>query len=521
MVCPTEPRTDSSTSTAIPGGYVALPVANLLAAWFASQGLELGAGEFRAWLACVEMVKRRAFARDGARPAYGFDELAGLLGVTRPRARLLIQNLVADGRLTWSQSAIIFPPSPPLPEDLFGPFANTIGRGEGQLVIPRVLLRSLARGATPAVIAVALAALFRCLSCRGGLPDGWGRFKTSWIAKAFRVGQRQVVAGRAELVELGWLVPEGDNRQYAMNRWGRAYRIDLRWKPPANSIARSAPPPPIPAACSAPPLIDRNPLREEEIQNQNPASGGSAGVSLGEGEGGAKILMTPNLPSVALPVFLPSTAPAWSPTLVTMTPEPAPVSPAASSAARPAAASRPSPAVPDPVRASGGLPAPRLEDVRVEDLKDTSRLMDLLGQALAKGLVTGSEADRLRFVGASEHALAIGEKNPAGLFMYLVRGKLWRYITQEDEDRAQMRIKASLRGPEPSAMMSSSSSSFGPLVRPVLSEDAQVARRVRAALAAAGYRGDPLPQVRRQDASWTRERWNAALAEAGRGLGNE
>jgi hypothetical protein len=35
----------------------------------------------------------------------------------------------------------------------------------------------------------------------------------------------------------------------------------------------------------------------------------------------------------------------------------------------------------------------------------------------------------------------------------------------------------------------------------------------RCAFAAARYPGDPFPQVRRQDPSWTRERWDLALAE--------
>jgi hypothetical protein len=510
-----------TTTPAIVGGFVSIPVAHLLAVWFACQGIDLGIGEFRAWLASMEMIKRRTFAPDGVQPAYGFDELATLLGVTQQRAHLLIQNLVATGLLTWSESAITFPALPALPDDLLGPFADTIGRGKGRLVIPRTLLRFLARGATSAIIAVALAALFRCLACRKGQPDGWGRLKASWIAIAFRVGQRQVVAARNELVELGWLIPEGDNRQWAMNRWGRAYRINLDWKPPANPIARSAPPPTVPAAQSAPPLNDRNPLREEEIQNQNPASGGSAGVQLSEGEGKTKIPVIPNQPAVARPMIRPSPdpmvrpspAPAHSPTFAPTSTRPATVSPAVSPPARPAATSKPSPAAPGPVAAPGGLPAARLEDVLVKDLKDIDRLMDLLGQAVVRGLVTGSEADRLRFVGAAEHALAIGKENLAGLFLYLVRGKKWHYLTQEDEDRAQARIKAFQRGPEPPTM---SSSSFRPSVRPVLSEDALVARRVRAALAAAGYRGDPFPQVRRQDPSWTRERWDVALAELDR-----
>jgi hypothetical protein len=520
MVRTTEQFNAPPTMAGIVGGFVSIPVGHLLAVWFACQGLEIGIGEFRAWLASIEMVKRRTFAREGTQPTYGFAELARLLDVTQERARLLVQNLVAAGLLTWSESAITFPAPPPLPDDLLAPFADTIGRGKGSLVIPRTLLRFLASGATTAMIAVALAALLRCLSCRGGHPDGWGRLKTSWIARTFRLGERQVVAARNQLADLGWLIVEGDNRQWAMNRWGRAYRINLCWNPAAQPIARSAPPPPAPAARSAPPLLDRNPLREAEIQNQNPASGGPVGVQLSEREGGAEIpnpsatarpMILPSLPAPVVPpspapVVPPSPALAQSPTLATTPTRPATGSPGVSPSARPATTPRPSPAVPAP----GGLPVPRLEDVRVEDLKDTARLLDLLGQAVARGLVTGSEADRLRFVGAAEHARAIGQGNPAGLFIHLVRGKLWRYLTQDDEDRANGRIKAFLRGPEPPRLASSSSR---PPVRPVLSEDARVVIRVRSALASAGYRGDPFPQVRRLDPSWTRERWDRALSE--------
>ena len=517
MVRTTEQFTTPPTTAAIVGGFVSIPVAHLLAVWFACQGLEIGVGEFRAWLAAIEMVKRRTFARDGTRPAYGLAELARLLDVTQPRARLLVQNLVAAGLLTWSESAITFPAPPPLPDDLLAPFADTIGRGKGSLVVPRTLLRFLARGATTAMIAVALGALFRCLSCRRGQPDGWGRFKSSWIARAFRVGQRQAKDARNQLVELGWLIVEGDNRQWAMNRWGRAYRINLGWKPPARPIARSAPPPPAPAARSAPPLPDRNPLREEEIQNQNPASGGPAGVQLSEGEGGTEIPEIANpaaaaqsmiLPSPPAPVVPLSPAPAQSPAPATTPTSPATGSPAVSPPARPAATPGTSSAVLGRVSDPGGLPAPRLADIRIEDLKDTARLLDLLGQAIARKLVGGSERDRLNFVALAEHTLGIGKENPPGLFAYLLRGGCWRYITQEDEDRANRRIKAYLRGPEPPALARAAAPS-----RPALSEDARAVGEFRRAFAAARYPGDPFPQVRRHDPSWTRERWDAALAE--------
>ena len=275
-------------TAAIVGGFVSIPVSHLLAIWYACQGIDLGIGEFRAWLACIEMVKRRTFARHGTQPAYSLAELARLLDVTQERARLLIQNLVAAGLLTWSESAITFPEPPPLPDDLLGPFADTIGRGKGSLIVPRTLLRFLAKGASAAIIAVALAALLRCLSCRGGQPDDWGRLKASWIAQApsASANVRSRIAARNQLVDLGWLIPEGDNRQWAMNRWGRAYRINLGWKPTAQPIARSAPPPHRHRPRVPHPLcLDRNPLREE-IQKPEPRLRRTRwGSALGGGRG--------------------------------------------------------------------------------------------------------------------------------------------------------------------------------------------------------------------------------------------
>ena len=60
------------------------------------------------------------------------------------------------------------------------------------------------------------------------------------------------------------------------------------------------------------------------------------------------------------------------------------------------------------------LPSPTLAEVRIEDLKDTVRLLELHRQAIGRELIGGSEAERLKFVGAAEHALAIGRGNPLG-----------------------------------------------------------------------------------------------------------
>jgi hypothetical protein len=156
---------------------------------------------------------------------------------------------------------------------------------------------------------------------------------------------------------------------------------------------------------------------------------------------------------------------------------------------------------------AGGVEAGLL---RVEDLKDTGRLLGLLDQAIARDLVGSSEADRLRFVAAAEHAMAVGKGNPPGLFLYLVRGRLWRYLTQEDENRANARIKRELRGDPPSR---SGGGLIGARVGPVLSADALVVREVRAALIRAGVFRDPFPAFQARNPEWSRGRWDAALAE--------
>jgi hypothetical protein len=126
--------------------------------------------------------------------------------------------------------------------------------------------------------------------------------------------------------------------------------------------------------------------------------------------------------------------------------------------------------------------------------------------------VGSSEADRLKFVALAEHARSVGQSNPAGLFAALLRRGAWAYITQSEEDAARRKLKAHLWGAR--STISAPVSKRPPVIG--LSSDARTVREVRRALTAAGYRGDAFPQVRREDPSWTRSRWDAALCELAR-----
>jgi hypothetical protein len=486
----------------IVGGFILVSVPALMRAWRTCRARPLGIGDFRAWLACHELVARRCHVhRDRDRsPRFGVAELAKLTGTPEKRARASVRRLVEAGLIEWTAEAIGFPEV--LKGNLEQPI-DAIGGGNGNLAIPRRMLRYLANGAPVAMIATVLGLLLRCLSRRKAGFDAWGRCKASWIARTFGISIPAVKVARRELLALGWIAAE-DSDQWAMNRWGRTYRIDLGWQaptpgdgvgnfsipggtdgtgkaerippfPPHGKGAcqspfadpSSIPPHPDPGPSSIPPDLHQEPSLPGGSRNQEPA-GGATGFS---SKGRAKEDQPPTVPTKSVPAGMES---------------------------------------------GSAIPAPKLADVRIDDLKSTSRLLDLHRQAVARGLVTASEADRLRFIGAAEHALAIAT-NPAALFAWLVLRGCWRYITGADEDSARRRLRAHDFGmprvsaqPRPLGLSSS---------RPVeaggLSEDARIVKAIREATIRAGIFRDPWPAFSAKYPEWTRGRWDAALAELG------
>lgn len=84
--------------------------------------------------------------------------------------------------------------------------------------------------------------------------------------------------------------------------------------------------------------------------------------------------------------------------------------------------------------------APRLSAVVPEDLRSLSRLETLRWEAVGKGILGPSEADRLRFMAAALHARRVADRNESGLFVAVVRGKLWHVISHADEEAARVRL---------------------------------------------------------------------------------
>lgn len=152
---------------------------------------------------------------------------------------------------------------------------------------------------------------------------------------------------------------------------------------------------------------------------------------------------------------------------------------------------------------------PTLKHLVVEDLRSTARLLSIFEQAVTAGVVGGGDGQRLNFVSAAEHALVKGTRNPCGLFMHIVKSKLWHFCTNDDEDAANERLKRHLYGnPRPREAEPAKRRA----VQVVLSEDAKLVAAVQR-VASQHRIPEPFYVLRRERPEWTRERWDKALAE--------
>ena len=135
----------------------------------------------RVWFAAWEMRARRCRRPSPLPRRFSLDELQRLTGLSPKRLKASLRRLEAAGLLAWSESAIAFPVSvegvPLADRDGFRDFLNRIPNRRRLVPVPRRILRLLAGGCRPAMIATILGHLFRCLYLKGGvcLPAGGSR----------------------------------------------------------------------------------------------------------------------------------------------------------------------------------------------------------------------------------------------------------------------------------------------------------------------------------------------------------
>jgi hypothetical protein len=151
---------------------------------------------------------------------------------------------------------------------------------------------------------------------------------------------------------------------------------------------------------------------------------------------------------------------------------------------------------------------PALRHIVPDDLTDTGRLLILFDEAQARGLIGGSESERLTFVATAERARLRAITNAPGLFAELVRRRLWHFVTQDDEDRAHRRLREHCYGRREAGRPPA-------LRRPAgaLSQDALFVADVSARLSRQGFTGEVFAAVSQALPEWTRDRWEHAMAE--------
>lgn len=528
-----KPRTIEPPRTKPAGGYVLCAAGGLFALWWLRKlGLIRGL-DFRVFFALLEMQARRCELPAGRDPRYSLLELSRLCGGTsEPELKRALRRLRKVGfvkgftrtTLILARHAGDLALDDETREILDEKFL--LLRSPRRLVpFPRRMARLLASGACMTFAAVILGTAIATLFSRRGVVTARGAYKASWLAEAFGISERTVYRHRTYLVEeLRWLKVIA-SPQLKQNANGLLVEVDLDWdaapsvpasdlvsvpieakvnpevsngagesKPTPDSTGTSIAPAAPEPDCQAPPAqngghlsgprdLYKEPFQEE--LNNKPAPGGGPGSGIG--------------------VYQPKISNLDRDSNSNSQPN----------SERSANAS-----------ANTAGAKPNLKRVTLADLKDPARLAELHAQAIMEKLITNSENDRLQFFAAAERAKTVGSKNPPGLFIRIVRSGLWRFLSQDDEEAARRKIRALLY-PETRPESNGRHGPFSGLSddlnmgqrfeapRPRRSEDAIIVQAVTNALKRAGYRGDPFYALKRERPEWTRDRWNAAMAELG------
>ena len=454
------------------GGFILISVTQLIMAWTALKDGHIGLRELRVWFALFEMKARRCGAKDDQTPEFGIDELRGLVGgeggealrecLRRLKAAGLIRTLTKESiELASTLDELNFDANP-VREAL-----DKIPNHDRLVPVPRRVVRLIAGGARRTLIATLIGHMVRCLYYRKGMVHPAGAVKASWVADVFGVSERRVHEQRQHLIELRILLPL-DTPQQVLNRYGQWVVWNLDWSPIAQATLPT------------------------EVKPK-------------EGRAGEPIPSEPSPPPVE-----PSPPPAEIPPPIVTPIEKTPKPLRELETRKPASGG---PAGFSKTDREEKTPEPTLRNVQPEDLRDPVRLMTLHGQATTEGAISNSEADRLNFFAAANHARVIGSINPPGLFVRIIRSKLFGFLTQADEDAARAQIRRMLYS-EASSKQSPHSGHPRAFSGPSLSDDARFVRDITRVL-----KGKGIPEssawrfVNREKPEWTRERWDQAQAE--------
>ena len=155
---------------------------------------------------------------------------------------------------------------------------------------------------------------------------------------------------------------------------------------------------------------------------------------------------------------------------------------------------------------------PTWTDIANRDLHLRERRMELFENAVRRGVLRDTQADRLTFLSAVARTLQKATHNAGGFLRRLIESPDYRgFITQDDEDTARRWLRESEGVIQPVPMAEQPEE-----VIPTLSNDALTVQVLLQDLKRAGYTDrHPLALVQRSGylLDWTRERWDEATIE--------
>lgn len=247
--------------------------------------------------------------------------------------------------------------------------------------IPRRLLRTLIRHTKPSEVMAALAHCVRCLFKKGKKITARGLVKASWVASKFGVSVRAVHATRRWLIALGYLRKQLVH-QFVLNRWGGCFEINLKLGSQKRK-ARTYPQPKVDRGSFAPPYNDHLIIKNNNLStNQSSVLVPSRKeVNSAKGESGFFVK-----------------------------------------------------------KGSG----PDIRDIRQDDLKRVSSLLELFNQAVKRRWFVESEANKRNFLAAAVRANQV-DGDSVRIFVGIVKRGLWSHITHAQEERADRALKKYFR----------------------------------------------------------------------------
>jgi hypothetical protein len=432
------------------GGFRLVFLGHVVAVWFAFREGLISLRAVRAYFGLHEIAARRyAYAcserkagrKPDFKPVFRVEELSRLMGLPVPKAKRALAELEEAGFVEVTEHSILFMPINSLPwtdaQRLdFEAFSKNFSSPRRRVPLPRRTLVLIAESSSRALIWTMLAHCIRCCFYYSGSKEyrSTGMVKASWVALTGGFSLRAAKEARAFLIEQGWLRSLGGINQSLRNRFGEKFEVNPNfvevspdWErlsgvdgagdldSPATPTELTPRPvgglPASPPAAAEPPAsftpIKHEPLLDGELKNHNDLD--PSRVEPG--------------PGIYISQF--------------ETPELQDTKPAI----EPRSSSKPG--------QEETLPPPRLSNIRLEDFADMDRLMELHRQAAACGMVNGSDHDRLMFAAAAEKCRMLGPeiRNAPGVFIRIVKGKLWSYISDGTTQAASERLKKFLFPP--------------------------------------------------------------------------